>query len=405
MTGNRWNLLVGGLVLGAFVVRLIIIALYRRGGTDLQIFYYFSNLVRGGHDPYHSPAHGPIDPIHGDDPPFEYGAMALLLAIHNSRDTLRVASAFIEAATVLIILLRAPRSRTWRLSVASFVAFNPFTLIDWTAFFEDKGAMFFCLVIILIALERGRIMMSWVMSLVLAILKWLIVFAPALVIHTYSRLGKRATAVYFVGSLFFYALSYLLFFPSNLRAYSRRSDHVGVAPYHASLSTFLWRAHLYSPIFVRIVVPVSLLLIYLAYLRRHIDVRETIVLSVLASFVFLPDNATHRVALTTLPFLFILRLTPARMALIWGAALLGSVAEVVARYGVPILHRGTVVADAISRLFGTGLGSLGYVFFGNALTFVMLALFARDKWCARKTHHRSTLPTRRVATASSGGPS
>jgi hypothetical protein len=404
MTSRRWNLLVGGLVLGAFVVRLIIIALYRRGGTDLQIFYYFSSLVRAGADPYHAPAHGPIDPIHGDDPPFEYGVMALLLAIHHSRTTLRVASALIEAVTVLVILVSAPRSRAWRLSVASFVAFNPFTLIVWTAFFEDKGAMFFCLVVILIALEREKILVSWLATLVLAVTKWLIVFVPALAIHTYSRLGRRPSITYLVSFAFCYALSYLLFFPANFRAYSRRSEHVGGPPYHASLTIFLSKAHFYSPVFVRVVVPLSLLLIYIAYLREHIDIRETIVLTVLASFVFLPDNATHRVALTTLPFLFIVRLNPARLALIWGAALLAAWAEVVARYGVPVLHKGTLVADAISKLFGTALATPGYVFFGNALMFVMLALYARDKWSARKTNDLSTLPTREVATASAGGP-
>jgi hypothetical protein len=385
MSKGRWSLLAGGMVVGAFVVRIAVIALYQKGGSDLQFFYYFGNLVRLGRNPYSAApvALGGVDHVTGDVPPFLFGTMSLLLAIHNSRNTLRVASAVVEAATVLVILAFAPRSRAWRLSVSSFVAFNPFTLIAWTAFFEDKAEMFFVLVVMLIALERGNFLISSLMSFVMAAVNWLIVFIPALIVHTYSRFGRRRCIAYTSVFLAVYALSYSLYFPSNLEAYVRRAGAIR-QPYHASLDVFLSEAGLYSPMLIKIVVPLSLMLIYLAYFRRLIDVRETIVLTILASFVFLPDHTTHRIALTTLPFLFILRLTPSRMAMIWGAALLGAIADIVARYGVPVVGTSGSIGHAVEEVFGPRLGSPGYAFFANTLTFLMLGLFARDKFRERK---------------------
>jgi hypothetical protein len=375
--------LVAAVVVGALLARLLVVALYRKGGTDLQIFYFFADFVHGGHNPYHPPANAPIAIIHSDNPPFLIRGMALLLAIYHSRDTLRVASAILEAVTVFTILAFAPRSRVWRLAVGSFVAFNPFTLIAWTAFFEDKGEIFLLLVILLIAIERGQLALAWAASAVVGALNWLIVFVPALLIETYHRLGRRAATLCLAAFGFVYVVSYIPYFPSDLEAYVRRSDQLG-APFHASFDVFLAEAGLYTPALVAVLVPLSLVAIYAAQLRRLISVEETVVLSVLAVFVFLPNHTTHRIALTTLPFLFIIRLTTARLAMIWLASALGAIADIVARNGVPFGSHLGPLASAAAHIFGPRLGAPGYVAFGNTLTFLMLGLFVTDKLHERR---------------------
>lgn len=383
MQKSSWRALAAVCVVGALVVRLLVVALYRKGGSDLQIFYYFADFAHGGHNPYHPPADAPIAVIHSDNPPFLIRGMALLLGIYHSRDTLRVASAILEAGTVFTILAFAPRSRVWRLAVGSFVAFNPFTLIAWTAFFEDKGEIFLLLVILLIAIERGQLALAWAASAVVGALNWLIVFVPALLVETYRRLGRRRAALCLGAFGLLYAASYIPYFPSDLEAYVRRSDQLG-APYHASIDVFLVEAGIYTPALVKVLVPLSLVAVYVAQLRRLISVEETVVLSVLAVFVFLPNHTTHRIALTTLPFLFIIRLTAGRLAMIWLASGLGAVADLVARYGVPFGGHLGPLASAIARIFGPTLGAPGYVAIGNSLTFLMLVLFATDKLHARR---------------------
>ena len=87
--------------------------------------------------------------------------VAGLLALHDSPDTLRVVFALADAGTLVLLGLWFPRGHAWRFGFLVFYAFNPFVLLSFTAFAEDKTLLFLGIVVWIGALERDRQGLAW----------------------------------------------------------------------------------------------------------------------------------------------------------------------------------------------------------------------------------------------------
>ena len=218
----------------AVVVRLLIIA-HSHGGSNLAIYTYFSRLALHGANPFNPPLHGAINPVHSNSPPLEVAVFTALLAVHNSPTTLRLLFVLGDVAVLLLVGLCFPRPRRWRLAFMLFYAFNPFVLLAWTAYAQDKTLLFFGIAVLLLSLERGRVWVAWLALTALAAFKFLGAFAvPALAVHSFRK--RRWWALAPVAAfLVLLALSNLPWFPKSLDAFSRRDALLAIDPGFAEI--------------------------------------------------------------------------------------------------------------------------------------------------------------------------
>ena len=360
----------------AVLVRGLIIA-NTHGGSNLAIYTYFSRLALHGTNPFNPPASGPINPVHSNSPPFEVAAFTALLAIHDSPTSLRALFVLGDVAVLLLVGLCFPRPRRWRLAFILFYAFNPFVLLAWTVYAQDKTLLFFGIAALLLALERGREWGAWLAATALAAFKFLGAFAlPALALHWFRK--RRWWALAPVSAfIFVLALSNLPWFPKSLDAFSRRNDLLAFnPPIHVSPTLLLARIGIYAPIEAKLL-PVLLTIAVLAlYVMRRIDIREAMVWSLFAGYVFLPDTDFDRLLLITLPFLLILDLSTERWVLVWIVSSVAALAGYVATHGVP--HELSALAGVLRAVFPHE-GTVRTLLWMNLLPVLVLAYYVVER--------------------------
>ena len=199
--------------------------------------------------------------------------------------------------------------RRWRLGFMIFYAFNPFVLLAWTVYAQDKTLLFFGIAALLLALERGREWAAWLAATALAAFKFLGAFAmPVLALHWFRR--RRWWALLPVTAfVVVLVLSNLPWFPKSLDAFSRRDDLLAIdPPIHVAPTLLLARIGIYAPIEAKLLPVAATIVALVFYVIRRIDIREAMVWSLLAGYVFLPDTDFDRLLLITLPFFLILDL-------------------------------------------------------------------------------------------------
>ena len=325
---RTWRRTVLVVIVLALIVRAGLVGV-TGGGNDLKIYNQFSHLAIHGVNPYTDqlPPGLPEPARLGDNLPGELLLFGGLLKIHDSADSLRVLFMLADAGVIALIGFAYPRPRQWRAAFIGFYAFNPLVLGSWTATAEDKTVLFLLFAVVLLGLERAREGLSWAGTALLGAIKGIsFVFMPPLALHTLRARGWRTAAWMVAATVVVLALAHLPWFPDSLRSYSRRSDHIATwVPGHASLMQIPSRLGFYDPAIVRIGSPLLLLAVYVGYLLRRIDIRETIVLASLATVVLLPDQSYPRCLFAALPFLLIIRLDTRRWALIWVVSTIASI--------------------------------------------------------------------------------
>ncbi|MDQ2894829.1 MAG: hypothetical protein M3Y09_04185, partial [Actinomycetota bacterium] len=372
----RWRAAVIAVAFGALVVRLLIIA-HSRGGQDLRMYTYFSRLPLHGVNPFGSPRGGLFPPVDGNNPPLEIAVFAGLLAIHDSPTTLRLLFAFADVAVVLLIGLRFPRPRRWRAAFIVFYAFNPFVLFAWTAFAEDKTLLFLGIAAWVLALERDREWGSWAAASALTVFKFLGAFAvPVLALHWLRTRHRRALAPIAAFVAIFLA-SNLAWFPESLDVFTRRNTRLAIdPPIHASPTILLARLGVYAPIEAQLLTAAALVAIFACFVARRIDVRDAVVWSLFAGYVFLPDDAFNRLLLITLPFMLILHYSIARWVAIWIVSSVAALAGVTATRGVP--HVLATFAGPLRAVF-TNEATVPHVIWMNLLPALVVTFHFLDR--------------------------
>lgn len=361
---RSWRRAVVALAIAALAVRLVIAAV-TGGGNDLNIYYSFASLVGDGVNPYHPPASFEIPERLADNLPLEFVLFAGLLELHDSKYTLRVLFALADAAVILLVGLKFARPIPWRAAFTVFYAFNPLVLGSWTATSEDKTIVFLLMVAIVLSLEAGRHVAGWAAATVLGALKGVsIFFAPFLAWQAWRERGLRFAAACVAGFAVLMFAAHLPWFPDAFEVYDRRDGHIEFRdPAHAAITQLLDRAGLYDPALVRYGVPLLLVAVFAAYVLRRIDAVEGIVLANLATLILQPDHAYTRALLAALPFLFVIRLTPARWGVMWGVSTVASA--------------GVYLQQERSEL--GGYGSLAHVAVANAFLALVVAYYVADK--------------------------
>jgi hypothetical protein len=376
ITPHRWRGFVLAIAAGGFAVRLLIIA-HSHGGADLFNYTYFSRLALHGVNPFYAPLHGQFPRGDGNNPPIEVALFTGLLALHDSPTTLRLLFALADVAVIVLVGLFFARSRSWRAGFVVFYAFNPFLLVAWTTFAEDKTLLFLGIAAWILALERGREWAAWGAAAALTLIKFLGAFAaPVMALHSF-RLRRWHAIVPVAVFLTVLALGELPWFPHSLDAFSRRNSRLGLnPPIHASPTLLLARIGIYAPIEAKLLTVAGILLVFGLFAARRIDVREAVVWSILAGFVFIPDEAFDRVLLTTLAFMLLIEFSIARWVAIWILSSVVALAAIVAAKGVPHVLSG--VAGPLRTLFGHE-STVAHVLWINSLLVLVLAFYFADR--------------------------
>jgi hypothetical protein len=378
--GRNWRLLVFAITVLAVVVRVLIIA-GSHGGSNLSIYTYFSRLALHGTNPFNPPVHGLINPVHSNSPPFEVGVFTALLAIHDSPTMLRLLFVLGDAATLLLIGFAFPRPQGWRLGFMLFYAFNPFVLLSWTVYAQDKTLLFFGIAVLLLALERGREWTAWLAVTALAAFKFLGAFAfPALAVHWLRK--RRWWALAPVAAfLVVVALSNVPWLPQSLDAFSRRNDLLALnPPIHVTPTILLDKIGLYAPIEAKLLPVAGSVVAFVLYVLRRIDIREATAWSLFAGYVFLPDTDFDRMLLITLPFLLLLAMSTGRWVVVWIVSCVAAVAGDIATQGVP--HALSGIAGTLQSVFPKE-GTVLNVLWMNMFTVLVLGYYLRDRRAGR----------------------
>jgi hypothetical protein len=377
---REWRLAVLAITVLAVVVRLLIIS-GTHGGSNLAIYTYFSRLALHGSNPFSPPAHGQVNPVHANSPPFEVAVFTALLAIHDSPTTLRLLFVLGDVAVLLLIGFAFPRPQGWRLGFMLFYAFNPFVLLSWTAYAQDKTLLFFGIAALLLALERGREWAAWLAVTALAAFKFLGAFAfPALALHWFRK--RRWWALVPVAAfLVVLALSNVPWFPKSLDAFSRRNDLLAFnPPIHVTPTILLAKVGLYAPIEAKLLPAAGAVVAIVLYVLRRIDIREAMVWSLFAGYVFLPDTDFDRMVLITLPFMLLVGMSIGRWVVVWIVTCAAALAGDVATHAVP--HALSGIAGTLHSVFPKE-GTVLNVLWMNLFTVLVLGYYFVDRRAGR----------------------
>jgi hypothetical protein len=319
----------------ALLVRALLIA-HSHGGSDLRNYTYFARLALQGHDPYLPPAHGAFGATFADSPPLEYAAFSLLLRLHNSPMTLRVLFAVADVSVILLVGFRWPAPRSWRAAFIVFYALDPFVLISWTVYAEDKTLLFLGLTVALLSVEQGRDLTSWLAVTALTAFKFLGAFlVPALLVDTLRQHHARGLR-FLAGFVILVAAGSLAWFPDGLRAFTHRNGRLGAyLPIHSSPMLLVSRIGLYANFEPSLFAAIAITAVVVLLILRRLAVAEALALSLLGGYIFLPDDSFGRLLLVTLPFLLLVRPTARQWAAVWVVTTIGAIAAAIETQGVP----------------------------------------------------------------------
>jgi hypothetical protein len=144
---------------------------------------------------------------------------------------------------------------------------------------------------------------------------------------------------------------------------------------HAALLKPLADIGLYHPMLARIGTAATLAAVYLWFARGGLEISEAVVLSLVAAYLLLPDQSDNRILQIALPMLYVIRLTPWRMAWLWAASFVAAAALVVQLDGK--------LEDPLGSVFGE-YGSLRHVIVMNVTLVSVLAWFFLDRRYSRR---------------------
>jgi hypothetical protein len=176
-------------------------------------------------------------------------------------------------------------------------------------------------------------------------------------------------------------LSNLPWFPRSLDAFSRRDDLLNInPPIHVAPTLLLARIGIYAPVEAKLLPVAAAIVALVLYVMRRIDIREAMVWSLVAGYVFLPDTDFDRLLLITLPFFLMLELSIGRWVLVWIVSSVAALAGGVATHGVP--HAFSGLAGTLHTVFSHE-GTVRNVLWMNLLPALVVGYYLVDRRAGR----------------------
>ncbi len=165
--------------------------------------------------------------------------------------------------------------------------------------------------------------------------------------------------------------------PHSLNAFSRRNQRLDLGyPIHASPMLVLARLHLYASWEALVFTLIAILAVLASHAAGLIDMREALVLSLVAGYAFLPDDAFNRLLLIALPVMLLLEYSRARWIVIWVVSSIAALGAVIATNKLPHFLRG--IHGPLRSVFAHE-GTVRHALWMSTLTALVLAIYAYDK--------------------------
>lgn len=289
----------------ALIIRLIIIINSNDGGFDLKLYTYFGSMMLHGLNPYLAPSNGPISPIYSDMSPLNLAVFAGTLAIYKHPSTLRLMFVLVDCITISLILLFWKRSFKTRLFLSILHAINPLVLWNWFYIAEDKPISFLLIVVTLLFIEYKKIWGAVITIGLLASYKFVGIFMILPLVFGFYR-DKKTTIIQFMTFGSIICISYLPYFPTNLVIFSNRAFRLNLSPCNQSPFLLLSTFGLYDPILATVIPLLFLLAVYSLFLLRKLELRSTLIFSVMLPTIFAPEIGLDRILFVTLPSLMLI---------------------------------------------------------------------------------------------------
>ncbi len=367
--------------------------------ADLRNYYWPAQAALHGENPYALWASGQAGEFRSDMAPLELALYVATVALWNDPRALQILFALFDALNIVLLGVLF-KSSPIRLPFQIFYAFGPLTIYNLVLVPQDKTILLTLTFLIFYLLARkdakGRELpggsrqeavdrysdcqlptanrlLIVIIAALLASFKWLSVFYIVPLLLFVSR-DWRDWVKY--GALFgaVIALTHLPWFPDWLYVYQFRAGRTAT-PIHIAPAVLLQALGWFDKNLLLVLLVASLVIIYVLFWFKRIDIFETIALAVMVGILWTPDMDPVHLSIVVLHFLLIVDWSSiARQIVVWSAS--AWVAAVYAfstrtgftRYGLPDLR----------EIVGV-YGSVQMIVLSYGLFLVVVGFYLHDK--------------------------
>jgi hypothetical protein len=302
--------------------------------ADLRNYYWPAQVALQGENPYVLWSTGQSGDFRADMAPLELVIYVATLRVWNDPRAIQVLFAIFDTINIALLGLLLQKS-ILRLPFQVFYALGPLTLYNLTLVPEDKTIVLTLTFLIFYILTVPKAT-TWRLgpfefsasglvipiAAVLASFKWLSVFylLPLLLWTT------RDIREFVKGAFVFLAvigLSHLPWFPDWSYVYVFRSQRIATPLVHIAPASLLNAVGFYNENLLLFALGGLLVLVYLLFWLKRIDIFETLALSVMVGILGTPDMDPVHLSLVVIYFLLIVHWTRGiRLVAIWIASAL-----------------------------------------------------------------------------------
>ncbi|MBI3535948.1 MAG: hypothetical protein HY070_00055, partial [Chloroflexi bacterium] len=274
--------------------------------ADLRNYYWPAQAAQSGANPYALWASGASGEFRADMAPLELAIYVATVAVWNDPRALQILFALCDALNIFLLGVLLQQSRL-RAPFQIFYALGPLTVYNFVLVPQDKTILLslsFLIFILLTRINGLRHTQSIsanlpitrasylefaiiLLAAILAAFKWLSVFYLLPLLLFISK-DARAFIKYAILFGAIIALAHLPWFTTWSYVYEFRANRVG-NPSHIAFAALLREAGWFDSRLLIAGLAISLLIIYLFFLRRRLDIFETIALSAGAGILWTPD--------------------------------------------------------------------------------------------------------------------
>lgn len=352
--------------------------------ADLRNYYWPAQTALSGQNPYALWLSGQSGDFRSDMAPLELLVYLGTVAIWNDPRAIQILFALFDGINIILLGAMLKHSPL-KLPFQVFYAFSPLTLYNLVMVPEDKAILLTLTFLIFTLLlsksthfHLGSITLrqSWVVIIAAALLasfKWLSVFYLLPLIVYLSR----NVFDFFKHALLFalvVALSHLAWFPSWSFVYEFRAARVAT-PLHTSPAVLLDSIGGYNPLVMLLILAFLLLMSYVLFWLKRIDIFETIALSTMVGILWMPDTDPVHFSVIVLGLLLVVNWTSdSRMLSVWVLSVLVTAVYAISTHG----NFARFGLEGLGQLTGA-YGSVQMILLSYILFLVVFFFYLADK--------------------------
>lgn len=297
--------------------------------ADLRNYYWPAQTALTGANPYALWASGQSGKFRADIAPLELLIYVATVRVWNDPRAIQVLFALFDAINIALLGALLGSSRL-KLPFQIFYAFGPLTLYNLTFVPEDKTialTLTFLIFYLLVLPPETEWKIGGVgvrplalvvpLAAVLASFKWLSVFylLPLLFFVSRDLRGFVKQAAVFAAIV---AVAHVPWIPDWLYVYIFRAQRVNTPMVHIAPASLLNAVGLFNPNVLLAAMALSLLLIYVLFWLKRIDIFETMACAVMVGILGTPDMDPVHLSIIVIYFLLVLDWTRGiRLAAVW----------------------------------------------------------------------------------------